>query len=53
MSSDTAHDDAFRIRDPRAPLPSAGAMLSALTHAQIDGSACDRELPERVKTSPY
>lgn len=38
---------------PRASLPSAGAMLSALTQAQIDGVAYDRELPERVKTSLY
>ena len=40
-------------QQPRASLPSAGAMLSALTHARIDGDAYDRELPERVKTSLY
>jgi len=38
---------------PRASLPSPGAMLSALTHAAIDGAAYDRDLPERVKTSLY
>jgi PPOX class probable FMN-dependent enzyme len=38
---------------PRASLPSAGAMLSALTRARIDGAAYDRDLPERVKTSLY
>jgi PPOX class probable FMN-dependent enzyme len=38
---------------PRDSLPSAGAMLSALTHAQIDGAVYDRELPERLKTSLY
>ena len=40
-------------QQPRASLPSAGAMLSALTHARIDGAAYDRELPERVKTTLY
>ena len=38
---------------PRASLPSAGAMLSALTRSRIDGAAYDRELPERVKSSLY
>ena len=40
-------------QQPRASLLSAGAMLSALTHARIDGAAYDRELPERVKTTLY
>ena len=38
---------------PRASLPSPGAILAALTRAQIDGEAYDRELPERLKTSLY
>ena len=33
--------------------PPVVAMLSALTRAQIDGAAYDRDLPERVKTSLY
>ena len=37
----------------RATLPSPGTILSALTRAQIDGAAYDRELPARLKTSLY
>lgn len=44
--------DASRHR-PRASLPSPGEMLHALTHAEIDGVAYDRDLPERVKTTLY
>ena len=38
---------------PRASLPSAGAMLSAVTQAEFGGAVYDRELPERVKASLY
>jgi len=37
----------------REMLPSPGAILAALTHAEIDGAAYDRELPARLKTSLY
>ena len=37
----------------RASLPSAGSILSALSGAQIDGAAYDRELPGRLQTSLY
>jgi PPOX class probable FMN-dependent enzyme len=37
----------------RSSLPSPGAILSALTAAQIDGVAYDRDLPGRLKTSLY
>jgi len=34
-------------------VPSAGAILSALTHLKIDGTAYDAELPQRQKSSLY
>jgi PPOX class probable FMN-dependent enzyme len=34
-------------------VPSAGAILSALTHSKIDGTAYDAELPQRQKSSLY
>jgi len=34
-------------------VPSAGAILSALTHSKIDGTAYDTELPQRQKSSLY
>ncbi len=37
----------------RATLPSAGAILGALTDDGIDGATYDRELPNRLKTSLY
>ena len=37
----------------RASLPSPGAILSALTAAQIDGEAYDRDLPARVRSTLY
>ena len=37
----------------RDRLPSPGTILTALTQAQIDGAAYDRELPGRIKTSLY
>lgn len=39
--------------DARARLPSAGAILEALTDAAIDGETYDRELPERQRTTLY
>jgi PPOX class probable FMN-dependent enzyme len=39
--------------DVRSKLPSAGAMLAALTDAAIDGEAYDRDLPERQRTTLY
>ncbi|MEP7296662.1 MAG: pyridoxamine 5'-phosphate oxidase family protein [Burkholderiales bacterium] len=41
------------IQRPRSSLPSPGTILSALTSAQIDGAAYDRDLPARVKTTLY
>lgn len=38
---------------PRSSLPSPGAMLAALTHAELGGEVYDRELPERLRTSLY
>jgi PPOX class probable FMN-dependent enzyme len=40
---------------PQAPagVPTAGAMLAALTDSAIDGGKYDRELPERQRTSLY
>jgi PPOX class probable FMN-dependent enzyme len=40
---------------PQAPagVPTAGAMLAALTDSAIDGEKYDRELPERQRTSLY
>lgn len=37
----------------RGTVPTAGAMLSALTHAAIDGEAYDRELPARQRATLY
>ncbi|MEF7614302.1 pyridoxamine 5'-phosphate oxidase family protein [Aquincola sp. MAHUQ-54] len=37
----------------RADVPSAGAMLAALTESAIDGAAYDRELPARQRTTLY
>lgn len=34
-------------------VPSAGAMLDAITHSAIDGAAYDRELPERQRRTLY
>lgn len=34
-------------------VPTAGAMLAALTESAIDGSRYDRELPERQRTTLY
>jgi PPOX class probable FMN-dependent enzyme len=39
--------------DVRSTVPSAGAMLAALTDAAIDGEAYDRDLPERQRTTLY
>ena len=39
--------------DVRSAVPSAGAMLAALTDAAIDGEAYDRALPERQRTTLY
>jgi PPOX class probable FMN-dependent enzyme len=36
-----------------AAVPSAGAMLAALSNAAIDGKKYDQELPERQRTSLY
>lgn len=38
---------------PRPDVPTAGAMLSALTDAGIDGAAYDRELPARQRATLY
>lgn len=35
------------------PVPTAGAMLDALTDAAIDGAQYDRELPERQRNTLY
>ncbi len=37
----------------RESLPSAGAILAALTQDKVDGQQYDRDLPERVATSLY
>lgn len=37
----------------RATLPSAGAILAALSQSSIDGAAYDRDLPDRLKASLY
>lgn len=37
----------------RDSLPSAGTILAALHDAPMDGTAYDRELPERLKTTLY
>ena len=39
--------------DVRNTVPSAGAMLAALTDSAIDGEAYDRELPERQRSTLY
>lgn len=39
--------------DVRSTVPSAGAMLAALTDAAIDGEAYDRDLPERQRMTLY
>lgn len=39
--------------ETRKNIPSAGAILSALTDSQIDGDKYDRELPVRQRTSLY
>jgi PPOX class probable FMN-dependent enzyme len=39
--------------DSARPVPTAGAMLEALTQAAIDGAAYDRELPQRQRTTLY
>jgi PPOX class probable FMN-dependent enzyme len=38
---------------PPDGVPSAGAILHALTDAQIDGVAYDRELPQRMRSTLY
>ena len=38
---------------PHGRLPSPGAILAALTHAEIDGAVYDRDLPARLKSSLY
>jgi len=38
---------------PRASLPSPGAMLAAVTQAELGGETYDRDLPERVRASLY
>ena len=66
MSVDASPADPFRVTDittlealygepGEASLrkESPGEMLHALTHAEIDGVAYDRDLPERVKTTFY
>ncbi|MEZ2720701.1 pyridoxamine 5'-phosphate oxidase family protein [Paenalcaligenes hominis] len=37
----------------RSSLPSTGAILEALSHAEIDGAAYDADLPERVMRTLY
>ena len=37
----------------RSSLPSVGAMLEALSNAEIDGTKYDEELPERVQKTMY
>jgi len=37
----------------RAPLPSTGAILAALSNARLGGESYDRALPERVKATLY
>jgi PPOX class probable FMN-dependent enzyme len=39
--------------DARNTVPTAGAILSALTNAGIDGAAYDRDLPTRLKSTLY
>jgi uncharacterized protein len=39
--------------DARGAVPSAGAMLAALTDSAIDGDAYDRDLPERQRSTLY
>ena len=39
--------------DAKRPVPTAGQMLEALTHASIDAAAYDRDLPERQRTTLY
>jgi PPOX class probable FMN-dependent enzyme len=39
--------------DARGAVPSAGAMLAALTDSAIDGDAYDRALPERQRSTLY
>jgi hypothetical protein len=39
--------------DARTQVPSAGAILQALTKAEIDGEAYDRELPARQRATLY
>ncbi|HEY8977520.1 MAG TPA: pyridoxamine 5'-phosphate oxidase family protein [Burkholderiaceae bacterium] len=39
--------------DAPRPVPTPGAMLEALTQAQIDGATYDRDLPERQRTTLY
>jgi uncharacterized protein len=39
--------------DTASKIPTAGAILAALTNAQIDGVAYDRELPARIKSTLY
>lgn len=42
-----------RASGEKASLPSAGQMLAALTHAQIDGDKYDQELPARQRATLY
>lgn len=46
-----------KLWEPRtpgqAPVPTAGAMLAALTQDAIDGAAYDRELPVRQRSTLY
>ena len=38
---------------PRSSLPSAGAILAALSGGAMDGAQYDRDLPERLRTTLY
>ncbi len=42
-----------RHTNASANIPTAGAMLAALTDSKIDGDKYDRELPERQRTTLY
>jgi PPOX class probable FMN-dependent enzyme len=44
-------DPAFHV--VRGSLPSAGAILEALSDAEIDGAKYDSDLPERIKKTMY
>jgi PPOX class probable FMN-dependent enzyme len=42
-----------RQLDAHTPIPTAGAMLAALTEGGIDGEQYDRELPDRQQSTLY